>query len=170
MKYKFISIGILLLLGLIIPIKVSMAYQHVDNVNEGISTFFLTSLDAGENIEVNVTHTGSGNFTLFLFDQRPIYSYVNLDKTLDKEIFAVAINYSLVNNPYINYTVTESKIYYIQIILLESGPDTFFLECNRELSRYYIPSIPGYPNYLKIALIFVMSGLLIFLYRRKILK
>ncbi|MEJ2294434.1 MAG: hypothetical protein P8Y23_06650 [Candidatus Lokiarchaeota archaeon] len=147
-----------------------MAYQHVDNVNEGISTFFLTSLDEGENIEVNVTHMESGNFTLFLFDQRPISSYVNIDKSLNNEIFTVAINYSLDNNPYINYTVTESKIYYIQIILLESGPDTFFLECNRELSRYYIPSIPGYLNYLIISLILAVSGLLIVIYRRKIVK
>jgi hypothetical protein len=147
-----------------------MAYQHVDNVNEGISTFFLTSLDVDENIEINVTHTGSGNFTLFLFDQRPINSYVNIDKTLDNEIFTVAINYSLGDNPYINYTATESKIYYIQIILLESGPDTFFLDSNCELSRYYIPSIPGYPNYLIIALILVVSGLLIVIYRRKIMK
>lgn len=170
MKYKFISIGILLLLSLTVPIKIGMAYQYVDNVNEGISTFFLTSLDVGENIEVNVTHTGSGNFTLFLFDQRPIYSYVNIDKTLDNEIFTVAINYSLGDNPYINYTVTESKIYYIQIILLDSGPDTFFLECNHQLSRYYIPSIPGYPYYMIISLILVVSCLLVAVYRRKIVK
>lgn len=160
MKLRLVSIGMFLLFALI-PIQFSLAHQHVDNVNEGISTFFLTSLEAGENLEVNVTHTGSGNFTLFLFDQRPIYSYVRVDKTLDEDIFTLAINYSLVDDPYINYTVSEAKIYYIQVILLDSGPDTFFLDCNRELTRYYIPTIPGYDLPVLISSIVSITVLLL---------
>jgi hypothetical protein len=166
MKYTLITIGLLLVLSFI-PMEVDIGYQHIDNVNEGISTFFLTSLDSGENIEVNITHTGSGNFTLFLFNERPIYSYVKIDKSLDKEIFTVAINYSLDDNPYINYTVAETKLYYIQIILLDSGPDTFFLYCNRDLSRYYIPTIPGYQiSIITVSIISALALLLIF-YRNK---
>jgi branched-subunit amino acid ABC-type transport system permease component len=156
MKYTLITIGLLLVLSFI-PMEVDIGYQHIDNVNEGISTFFLTSLDSGENIEVNITHTGSGNFTLFLFNERPIYSYVKIDKSLDKEIFTVAIN----------YTVAETKLYYIQIILLDSGPDTFFLYCNRDLSRYYIPTIPGYQiSIITVSIISALALLLIF-YRNK---
>lgn len=169
MKIRFISVGLLLFL-VIIPVKFGVAYQHIDNINEGISTFFLTSLEAGENIEVNVTHNGSGNFTLFLFDQRPIYSYVKIDKTLDYDIFNLAINYSLADNPYINFTVSEPKIYYIQVILLESGPDTFFLDCNRDLTRYYIPTIPGYQIPLLFSLIIGIMGLMLIIYRKKVKK
>ena len=149
------------------PVKIGMAYQHVDNINEGISTFFLTSLNGGDNIEVNLTHTGSGNFTLFLFNQRPINSFVKIDKTLDNEIFSLAINYSLDDNPYINYTVIEDKIYYIQVILLDNGPDTFFLYCNHELTRYYIPIIPGYQISLMISSIIIGTSLIFLMYRKK---
>jgi len=166
MKIKFLSLGILVILFLI-PIKFTIAFEHVDNVNEGISTFFLTSLETGENIEVNVTHTGTGNFTLFLFDQRPNYSHIKIDKTLDEGIFSIAINYSLADNPYINYTVSESKIYYIQVILLDNGPDTFFLESNHDLTQYYIPIIPGYPIPLFLSSCIITTGLILILYRKK---
>jgi len=169
MKIRFILIGLLLFLASV-PVESVIAYQHVDNVNEGISTFFLTNLEAGENIEVNVTHTGTGNFTLFLFDQRPIYSYVKIDKTLDPDIFTLAINFSLADNPYINYTVSEPKIYYIQVILLDSGPDTFFLDSNRELTRYYIPIIPGYQTSLLLSSIISVTALILISYRKKIQK
>jgi len=167
MKIRFISLGLLLFLALI-PVKIGIAYEHVDNVNEGISTFFLTNLEAGENIEVNVTHTGSGNFTLFLFDQRPMYSYVKIDKSLDYGIFSLAINYSLADNPYINYTVSEPKVYYLQVILLDNGPDTFFLDCNRDLTRYYIPTIPGYQIPLLLSSIISITGLTLIIYRKKV--
>jgi len=169
MKIRFILVGLLLFLALI-PVESAIAYQHVDNVNEGISTFFLTSLEAGENIEVNLTHTGTGNFTLFLFDQRPIYSYVKIDKTLDNDIFTLAINFSLAENPYINYTVSEPKIYYIQVILLDSGPDTFFLDSNHDLARYYIPTIPGYQTTLLLSSIISITALILINYRKKLRK
>jgi hypothetical protein len=166
MKYRFISIVFLLVFAFI-PIQIGLAYQHVDNVNEGISTFFLTSLNDGDNIELNLTHTGSGNFTLFLFDQRPINSFVKIDKTLDDEIFSLAINYSLDDNPYINYTALENKIYYIQVILLDNGPGTFFLYCNHELTRYYIPIIPGYQISLVVSSIIIVSTLIFLIIRKK---
>lgn len=166
MKYRFISI-VILLVFIFFPVEIGIAYQHVDNINEGISTFFLTSLNDGENIELNLTHTENGNFTLFLFDQRPINSYVKIDKTLDNEIFSLSINYSLDDNPYINYTVLETKIYYIQIILLDNGPDTFFLYCNHELTRYYIPIIPGYQISLVISSIIIAITLIFLKYQKR---
>ncbi|TFF89248.1 MAG: hypothetical protein EU548_07770 [Promethearchaeota archaeon] len=167
MKFRFISIGLLLILAFF-PVKFSLAYQYVDNVNEGISTFFLTSLQEGENLEVEITHTGSGNFTLFLFDQRPIYSHLNVDKSLDSDIFTMAINFSLVDNPYINYSVLETDIYYIQVILLDNGPDTFFLESNHELTRYYIPAVPGYQLPLIIFSLIAIIVLLTMIYRKRV--
>lgn len=133
----------MLVLFVFIPTK-TYAFDHIDNVNNGISVFFLVDLNASETIEINVTHTGSGNFELFLFDVRPTNSYIKIDNTLNPEIYNQAINYSTVDNPYINYTVSSLRIYYIQLVLLENGPDTFILHSNYDLVRYYLPSIPGY--------------------------
>ena len=146
------------------------AFDHIDNIDNGISVFFLIDLDVNETIEISITHTGTGNFNLFLFDTRPQNSYVNLDNTLNLEIFDVAINYSLADNPYINYTVSESKIYYIQIVLLENGPDTFLLYCDHDLTRYYLPTIPGYNINLIIILISTLSPFILISINKKIKK
>ncbi|GAH88887.1 unnamed protein product, partial [marine sediment metagenome] len=102
----------------LIPIASIFGFEYIDNINDGISVYFLVDLEEGENIEINITHTEQGNFTLFLFGSRPTESYVNVDKTLNPSIFQVALNYSIDDNPYINYTVLESKIYYIELILI----------------------------------------------------
>jgi hypothetical protein len=142
------------------------AFEYIDNIENGISVYFLVSLDAGENLEVNITHSGTGNFTLFLFDSRPYTSYVNLDNSLNPEIFNVAINYSLSDNPYFNYSVLEPHIYYVQILLLNNGPDTFFLYSNYDLTRYYLPTIPSYNVYLIIATIFLTIPFILILIKK----
>lgn len=157
----------MLVLFVFIPTK-THAFDHIDDINNGISVFFLVNLNASETIEINVTHTGSGNFELFLFNARPVDSYINYDNTLNPEIYNQAINYSVDDNPYINYTVTLHQIYYIQLVLLENGPDTFFLYCNHELVRYYLPSIPGYN--VEFILFTLVATLTIFLafFRKKV--
>jgi hypothetical protein len=166
MKRKLLLL-FMLVLFVFIPTK-THAFDHIDDINNGISVFFLVNLNASETIEINVTHTGSGNFELFLFNARPVDSYINYDNTLNPEIYNQAINYSIDNNPYINYTVTLHQIYYIQLVLLENGPDTFFLYCNHELVRYYLPSIPGYN--VEFILFTLVATLTIFLafFRKKV--
>lgn len=146
------------------------AYEYSDNINEGISVFFLTALDVGENIEVNITHTGDGNFILFLFNERPDESYVNFDNTLNAEIFEKALDHNSDENPSLYYIANESKIYYIELILLENGPDTYILYCNRELTRYYLPIISGYYIILISTSIVLISGVLIIYYAKKLQK
>ena len=169
MKRKYLAITLLTLMTLIPTVSV-FGFEHIDNINDGISVYFLVHLEPGENIEINVTHNGNGNFTLFLYDSHPNESFINIDKSLNPNIFDVAINYSLDDNPYINYTVSESKIYYIELILIENGPDTFFFYCNNdELTRYYLPIIPGYQiGFLILTLILTSS--LIILIKKKIMK
>jgi len=169
MKRKYLAITLLTLMTLIPTISV-FGFDHIDNINDGISVYFLVHLEPGENIEINVTHNDDGNFTLFLYDSRPTESFINIDNSLNPNIFNVAINYSLDDNPYINYTVSESKIYYIELILIENGPDTFFFYCNNdELTRYYLPIIPGYQiGFLILTLILTSS--LIILFKKKIRK
>ena len=166
MKRKFLAFTVFTLFILIPPVNVS-GFEHIDNINDGISVYFLTHLNNSQTIEINITHTGDGNFALFLFDERPTESFIELDKSLNPRIFDVAINYSLDDNPYINYTAIESKIYYNQLILIENGPDTFYLHCNLDsLTRYYLPNISGYSvSFLIISLILVLG---IILYRGKL--
>ncbi|MBY9015480.1 MAG: hypothetical protein KGD68_07295 [Candidatus Lokiarchaeota archaeon] len=167
MKRKYLIVPILALMALI-PIVSIFGFEHIDNINDGISVYFLVDLEEGENIEINITHIEDGNFTLFLFGSRPTQSYVNDDKTLNPTIFEVALNYSIDDNPYINYTVSQSKIYYIELILIDNGPDTFFLRTNiDELTRYYLPIVPGFQVELLIISSFLTVGLVLILYKRR---
>ncbi|MBY9020248.1 MAG: hypothetical protein KGD67_04250 [Candidatus Lokiarchaeota archaeon] len=161
MKRKYLTVPILALV-ILIPIGSVFGFEHIDNINDGIYVFFLVDLEIGENIEINITHNGDGNFTLFLFGSRPSESYVNDDKTLDTTIFQVALNYSIDDNPYINYTVSQTKIYYIELILIDNGPDTFFLRVNKDdLTRYYLPIIPGYQIELVIITLLLTTSLIL---------
>ncbi len=168
MKRKYLLVPILALMALI-PIVSIFGFEYIDNINDGISVYFLVDLEEGENIEINVTHTEDGNFTLFLFGSRPSQSYVNDDKTLNPIIFQVALNYSIDENPYINYTVSQSKIYYIELILIDNGPDTFFLVSNiDELTRYYLPIVPGFQIELLFLSSFLTVGLILILYKKRL--
>ena len=129
--------------------------------------FFLVDIDIDENIELNVTHVESGNFTLFLLNKRPTQSYVKSDNTLSDKIFSASVAYSLDDNPYINYTAPVEKIYYIEIILISGGPDTFTLTSTKDLTRYYLPQIPGYQLPILIFSLIFALGLIIVLYKRK---
>ena len=168
MKRKYLTVPILALMALI-PMVSIFGFEYIDNINDGISVYFLVDLEEGENIEINVTHTEDGNFTLFLFGSRPSQSYVNDDKTLNPIIFQVALNYSIDENPYINYTVSQSKIYYIELILIDNGPDTFFLVSNiDELTRYYLPIVPGFQIELLFLSSFLTVGLILILYKKRL--
>ncbi len=166
MNYKkLFLLGSIFLLSF--PITNILAFTYVDNVKNGNYVFFLVDLDVDENIELNVTHVGSGNFTLFLFNKRPTNSYVRNDNTLNIKIFNDSVAYNLDDNPYINYTAPVEKIYYIEIILISGGPDTFTLICTQDLTRYYLPQIPGYQLPIFIFSLIFALGLIIVLYKRK---
>ncbi|NHJ23222.1 MAG: hypothetical protein EAX89_01510 [Candidatus Lokiarchaeota archaeon] len=166
MKQKLLTLSLFSLLFLI-PLSNALAFDHIDNINDGISVFFLTHLDNSDYFEVNITHLGEGNFTLFLFDSRPTESFVKAEKTLDSRIYEYAINYSIDDNPYLFHNISESGIYYIQLILVNNGPDTFFLYSNKELTRYYLPLIPGYSVGLTIVVL-LLSSTFIITYRKRI--
>jgi hypothetical protein len=151
-------------------------------MNNGNYIFFLIDLDVDHNIELSLTHTESGNFTLFLFSVRPVQSYINTDNTLRDVIFNTppTVAYSLDDSPYINYTATEERIYYIEIILVSGGPDTFFFTStisysngtviNKELVRYYLPIISSFPfEYLVVSIVVAISSIFI-IYKKKMRK
>lgn len=168
MKYKrFILFCSLFLL--LIPLSNVKAFTYVDYVNDGNYAFFLFDLENSEHTEISVTRAGTGNFTLFLFNIRPTISYVNDDKSLDNRIFNHSLMYSLADNPYINFTATETKIYYIEIILVNGGPDTYFLACTQDLTRYYLPTIPGFKlEIILISVVLTLSIIYVFMKRKLI--
>ncbi len=176
MNYKKISVSILLLF-MIIPINNAIAFSYVDHIKNGNYVFFLIDLETNNNFEVNITHSGSGNFTLFLFNSRPLESYINNDNTIKDIIFNHSIAHSLDDNPYINYTATADRIYYIEIILANGGPDTFFLTStisysngtvlDKDLTRYYLPIIPSFLLEVFIPIITISIGFIVVLIKRK---
>ena len=167
MKRKIVVLAVLSFFLLVPTLKVR-GFTHIDNINDGISVYFLVNLNATQSIEINVTHLGEGEFVLFLFDQRPTESYLGLDYSLDSRIFSIAINYSLDDNPYINHVASESSIHYMQLILLDNGPDTFFLNCDKELTRYYLPLIPGFQTEIIVVRILLSIGVIMLLKRNRI--
>jgi len=71
--------------------------------------------------------------------------------------------------PHINHTVSTIMIYYVQINLISTGPDIFTLSCSHELTRYYLPQIPGFP--LEIIFVSLIAGFgLIFILNKKKIK
>ncbi|MHA1488649.1 MAG: Loki-CTERM sorting domain-containing protein [Promethearchaeota archaeon] len=168
-NYKKISL-MALFFTLLFPITNALAFVHIDKLNNAASVFFLVDLDVGDNIEITIVPNENGNFAVFLFNERPTETNVNGDKTLNKKIYDNTVAYSLSSIPTINYKASKKEIYYVQVILLDNGPDTFVLTCNKELSRYYLPQIPGYPlEFLTISL-FIALGLILVLYRKKAIK
>jgi hypothetical protein len=155
-----------LLIFLMLPISNTLAFEFKDKVNGGISVFFLVDLDVGENIVLSVSHEGDGNFMLFFFDTRPFESHVNLDKTLNPTIFDMSIAYDLSENPALNFTASQHQIYYMQIILLETDSDTFTLSSTKDLTRYYLPQIPGFQLEF-IAISLLLSSIIVMVVIKK---
>lgn len=154
------------------PVNNVKAFTFIDYINNGNYAFFLFDMDIGNNTIISVTHDDSGNFTLFLFNRRPSESYVKGDKSLDSSIFSnpSLVAFDVADNPFINYTATEYKIYYIEIFLAGGGPDTYNLTCNYDLTRYYLPIIPGFQlEFLFISFILV-TGIILLIFKKKILK
>ncbi len=158
------------LVFLVVPIINVKAFTYVDYIKDGNYAFFLFDLGAGNSTEISVTHNDNGNFTLFLFDSRPIDAYVKADKSLDNRIFGNVINYSLIDSPYINFTAVQTKIYYIEVVLVGGGPDTYNLTCTEDLTRYYLPIIPGFQTELLLFSSILSIGLILILYKKKIKK
>ena len=160
---------------LLAPIVNVDAFVHFDYIKDGNYQFFLFDLQTGNNTQISVNHDESGNFTLFLFNKRPVKSYVNADKSLSENIFLnpSLVDFSLVDQPYINYTAPETKIYYIEIILVSGGPDTYnltILPDGYTVTRYYLPIISSFG--LEFILISILStlGLVYFLLRKKLIR
>ncbi|MFX0029399.1 MAG: hypothetical protein ACFE8B_09330 [Candidatus Hermodarchaeota archaeon] len=172
MNFKKILIFISLFFLLIPAINVK-AFIYIDYIKDGNYAFFLFDLQTGNNTQISVSHQDSGNFTLFLFNKRPTQSFVKADKSLNNKIFSLSslVDYSLADTPFINFTAPETKIYYIEIILVSGGPDTYNLTIfpdDYTVTRYYLPIIPGFQLEFLIISIISTIGISFLLIRKKI--
>ena len=110
------------------------------------SRFYLVYMENAETIELNLTNTYNGDFDIFIHDDRPLDYYISQDG-YDSRIYdnAVAYNTSAGNTASVTYTVSEAKIYYIQVVMVANGPDTYHLNSSQPLELYFIPYlIPGF--------------------------
>jgi len=177
MEYKKTLLASILLVSFLMPITYTTAqteeFSFQDKVTDTTTLFFLVALDKDQdsNLLISLTHEGQGNFNLFLFSFRPNKTNVNIDRTFNDEIFAAALDYDKSDAPELNYTHTadSAAIYYIQIVLLNGGPDFFTMESNLSLVRYYLPSLPGFPvEILMISSMISIGIIIIFIRKRKI--
>jgi len=155
--------------------------NYVDQyqLQQGAARFYVVNLTADADLFINCTAFFKGVFHAYIFDERPEERHVLKDGSLDASITDQAVAYNetpslifssdlndTVNSVTLNYTAPSYKLYYLEIIVVENGPDTFRLESNYELQAYYIPFIPGY-NVEIFASCAVLSLFLIYFKIRK---
>lgn len=134
------------------------------------SRWYLTDLEINETWSLNCTAKYQGIFYLYLYNARPTSvnyltestNYPELGETLvtynetPSEVFSTKLN-DTIHTITLEYNASEDALYYLEILLVENGPDTFVLKSEingkfNEIQAYYIPFIPGYP------IIFIITG------------
>ena len=142
---------------------------------ENASTrYYIASLDLNETWSLNCTGLYEGKYYLYLFQERPVSSHMFDNGSIDPEILNAALTYNVtpsqifsdalndtVYTTSVNFTASTATVYYLQIILVEGGPDTFILFSSVEFQAYYIPFIAGYSVNILVGGIF-LTGLILF--------
>ena len=151
----------LVLMNFNVPIKPISAeeniYEDQYQLQQGATRIYVVNLTLDTNLLINCTAYYKGVFHLYFFDERPLDPHVLPNGSINPSITDQAVAYNetpslvfssnindTVNSVTLNYTAPTYRLYYLEIILVENGPDTFKLESNYALQPYYIPFIPGY--------------------------
>lgn len=142
-------------------------YEYAIEAEEVSPIFYLFSLNATENFQIEISRNKLGNISLFLFDKRPINTYIHINQTLDNSIYENAVKYETSQNLSLNYSAKETRIHYIEIMIFNNGSDLLKIRSNKELSRYYLPQIPGFPVHIIIGIV-IFSTIIITISRKKI--
>jgi hypothetical protein len=147
-------------------------FEEPQEIDQGAPIFFLFTLNKSDSIHVQISSQDSCNYSVLLFNSRPNNAHVNPDGSLDSSVLSSSslIGYNISVDPHLNFTdpsLQEPKMYYIEIILLNSSSDLFYLYSTKSLSRYYIPQIPGFPIGLTIIGGLIGSIILYVIIKRK---
>ena len=126
-------------------------------LQQGTSRLYVVNLTSNANLFINCSAYYKGVFYIYIFDERPLDNHVLRDGSIDTSITEKAAVYNetpslvfsedlndTVSFITLNYTAPSYRLYYVEIILVENGPDTFRLESSYAVQAYYIPFIPGY--------------------------
>ena len=166
-----------------VPIKSVSAEDNnfVDQyqLQQGTSRLYVVNLTSNANLFINCSAYYKGVFYMFIFDERPLEGHVLRDGSIDASITESAAAYNetpslvfseelndTVSFITLNFTAPVYQLYYVEIFLIENGPDTFRLESSYAMQAYYVPFIPGY-NIEVIASCAISAIFLIFLKIRK---
>lgn len=147
-------------------------YEEPQEIDRGAPLFFLFTLNKSESIHVQISDQNSCNYSILLFNSRPTRTHVNPDGSLDSSVLSSSslMAYNITVDPHLNFTATslsDPKMYYIEVILLNASSDLFYIYSTKSLSRYYIPQIPGFPMGLTIIGTFIGSVVLFMIIKRK---
>lgn len=145
-KLVFVLSFLIILLPLIDVTSNSDIYNdYAIEIEENTPIFYLFSLNANDSVEIQLSRDKIGNISVFLFSNRPMNSYITVNQTLDEAIYKNSITNKTSQNPTLNYTAPQSKIFYLEILIFSNGSDILRIRSTRSLSRYYLPQISGFP-------------------------
>ena len=180
----------LLIIGIILTLTSSMipmvlATGGGDNYTDSFplqtfdSRMYVVSLEIWENFTVNVTAVADGEFDLFLFSTRPKENLVSREG-YDPEIFnnvtGTTLEYDNSTGPFAEITYTPSNpnyttaLYYVQVVLIDRGPDSYLLEATHEMQLYFIPFIPGYSIWIIAGVSVITFGLIFLKIKKRMIK
>lgn len=121
-------------------------YKDAYPLQQDDSRYYVVYLNTSQTIQINVTSANNGIFNIFIYDQRPTTTYVS-SNGYNAHIFDVALKYNITDETFVQfeYNATKASTYYIQIVMIANGPDTFYLTASRSMTLYFIPFVPGFP-------------------------
>lgn len=154
--FKVLIIAWALIFVIYLPLNATVSAQDSEIFSDTFSLqtrdsrFYVVHLEDNEHFELNLSAVNKGEFDVFLFSIRPNNTYVLWDD-YDPKIFELAEVYDTSVGPFshIEYTapastVFGSKLYYIQVVMVANGTDTFNLNASKHMEVYFIPFLPGF--------------------------
>ncbi|MFX1395931.1 MAG: hypothetical protein ACFFAS_02685 [Promethearchaeota archaeon] len=138
-----------------------------ENLYTGKSAFYIFSMDVNSTIQINLNHSGSGVFELYLLNVPPQSENIN-------ENSSIVVGTYTPDRLQVNYNATASALYFLQVKLIDNGPDVFWLSAIRDsediaLTRYYIPQISGFPVEIMVITFFIGISV-IYIIKKKVLN
>ncbi len=162
-KYKPLLLIIFTIL--LLPTTLTRADAPPENLYTGSSAFYVFSLEANNTVEISLNHSGDGNFKMYLLRAAPPSENINENSSI------IIGNYST-DGLYVSHKINSTKMLFVQVKLISNGPDVFWLTSTQngttfELTRYYIPQIPGYPIEIILITSCISIGVLYIVKKRK---
>lgn len=154
-KFRIIAISALLLFMINMQfLNISFAQEDSDEtfydafpLQTFDSRFYILHLNASDTINLNITAAYKGDFDVFIYNFRPYDVWVG-NGGYWSGIYEEASAYDVGTGDVIDFEFVAPKngMYYIQVVLIANGTDTFYLNSTHHLELYFIPFIlPGFP-------------------------